>query len=179
MKIRAGETNIRVQGKELQSIAEVQVGEYTVYVFPGSLSPNDILIKYKKGAGRMRTPQHIHWAVDILLKRENDKALTAEFLQAIEKLWRESKPLKDRKFETLKSLLESGEGVVDLKHFAKLNKYGEYDVDFIYALMRLLATQEKTNYEGAYMFGNVIEQLLKEELDVFKVVSTAGFGGRR
>lgn len=45
--------------------------------------------------------------------------------------------------------------------------------------MKLLAVQEKTNRADAYMFGNIIEELLNTDRDIFKIISTAGFGGRR
>ncbi len=59
-----------------------------------------------------------------------------------------------------------------------MNVYGEYDVEFLYVLMELLAVQEKTNRADAYMFGSIIEQLLEVDRDIFKIVSTAGFRGR-
>ena len=45
--------------------------------------------------------------------------------------------------------------------------------------MQLLSTQEKTNRQDAYMFGQIIDELLDLDLDIFKIVSKAGFGGRR
>ena len=60
----------------------------------------------------------------------------------------------------------------------KLNNYGEYSVEFLIVLMTLLMTQEKTNRNDAYMFGKVLDSLLKEELDIFSIMSAAGFGGR-
>ena len=45
--------------------------------------------------------------------------------------------------------------------------------------MELLAVQEKTNRSDAYMFGNIIEELLKTNRDIFKIISTAGFDGRK
>lgn len=59
-----------------------------------------------------------------------------------------------------------------------MNVYGEYDVEFLYVLMELLAVQEKTNRADAYMFGSIIEQLLEVDRDIFKIVSAAGFRGR-
>ena len=38
--------------------------------------------------------------------------------------------------------------------------------------------QEKTNREDAFMFGKILHSLLKEELDIFAIMSSAGFGGR-
>ena len=49
--------------------------------------------------------------------------------------------------------------------------------------MGLLAVQEKTNAVSngttAVMFGKIIDELLKPEIDIFRIMSTAGFGGRR
>ncbi len=30
-----------------------------------------------------------------------------------------------------------------------------------------------------YMFGNIIEELLEADIDIFKIIATAGFNGRR
>ena len=81
-------------------------------------------------------------------------------------------------YDTLKELILRGERVVKIEEYEELNVYGEYDVEFLYVLMELLAVQEKTNRADAYMFGSIIEQLLEVERDIFKIVSTAGFRGR-
>ena len=60
-----------------------------------------------------------------------------------------------------------------------MNAFGEYDVEFLYVLMQLLSVQEKTNRADAYMFGKIIDELLEAERDIFKIVSTAGYNGRR
>lgn len=78
----------------------------------------------------------------------------------------------------LKELVENGVNDIDIKQYEKLNGCGEYPIDFLFILMLLLSTQEKTNREDAYMFGNIIDELLEVEYDIFKVVSTAGFTGR-
>ena len=44
--------------------------------------------------------------------------------------------------------------------------------------MHLLMYQEKTNREDAYMFGKILTSLLKEEIDIFSIVSIAGYNGR-
>ena len=76
-------------------------------------------------------------------------------------------------------LIENGETDIDIEQYFALNTYGEYDVEFLYVLMELLAVQEKTNRADAYMFGKIIEELLEADRDIFKIISTAGFGGRR
>ena len=49
-----------------KSIMDIKIDKtYTIYVFRGSLSQNDIVIKYSKDGKRMRTPKHIHWVIDM------------------------------------------------------------------------------------------------------------------
>lgn len=88
-------------------------------------------------------------------------------------------PLVNNNYATLKALIQDGEKAIDIGRFTALNQYGEYDVDFLYVLMELLAVQEKTNRADAYMFGSLIEELLETDKDIYKIVSTAGFGGKR
>ena len=64
------------------------------------------------------------------------------------------------------------------EYFSSLNQYGEYDIDFVFALIRLLSVQEKTNREDAHLFGEILEQLLEDELDIFSIMSKAGLGRR-
>lgn len=162
-----------------QAIIEFVFKEYIIYVFQGELSQFDIVIKYKKDGTRIRTPKHIHWVVDILMKMQGCEELTKHFLRLIQNLWNACKPLLNNDYATIKKLIESGEKDIDIKQFYTLNTFGEYDVEFLYVLMELLAIQEKTNRADAYMFGSIIEELLETDRDIFKIISTAGFGGRR
>lgn len=79
----------------------------------------------------------------------------------------------------MKNLIENGEKDIEIEKYFELNAFGEYDVEFLYVLMELLAVQEKTNRVDAYMFGKIIEELLETDRDIFKIISTAGFVGRR
>ena len=60
----------------------------------------------------------------------------------------------------------------EASEYPSLAEKGEYSVKFLLLLARLLMIQEKTNYEGAFMFRKLLEQL-KEHKDIFKIVSTA------
>lgn len=179
MNIRQGTKKITIDGYRIKAIIEYEVNNYLLYVFPGKLSQFDILIKYKKDERRIRTPKHIHWVVDILLKMENQKVKTRQFLTKIKQIWEDSQPLPNREYETLHSLIQNGLKTIDISQFEELNRYGEYPIDFLYVLMQLLSTQEKTNRQDAYMFGQIIDELLDLDLDIFKILSKAGFGGRR
>lgn len=177
MEIREG-TQVINNGSD-KAIIEFVFTEYIIYVFQGRLSDFDIVIKYRKDGTRIRTPKHIHWVVDVLMKMQGNEALTKRYLLAIQNCWNSCRPLTNNDYETLKSLIQAGESDISIDQFMPLNQYGEYDVEFLYVLMELLAVQEKTNRADAYMFGNIIEELLETDRDIFKIISTAGFGGRR
>lgn len=177
MKIREGTQ--RIKNGSRQAIIEFVFTYYIIYVFQGTLSQFDIVIKYKKNGKRIRTPKHIHWVVDILMKMQGNEILTKQYLEAIQNCWNTCAPLANNDFDTLKALIEDGEEEIDIEQYFDLNAFGEYDVEFLYVLMELLAVQEKTNRADAYMFGKIIEELLETDRDIFKIISTAGFGGRR
>ena len=177
MKIRRGSQFIESDTK--QAIIEFVFTDYIIYVFQGKLSQFDIVIKYRKNGTRIRTPKHIHWVVDVLMKLQGNEELTRQYLLAIQNCWNSCVPLLNNNYETLKTLIETGERDIDIKKFFSLNVFGEYDVEFLYVLMELLAVQEKTNRADAYMFGNIIQELLETDRDIFKIISTAGYGGRR
>ena len=67
MKICKGTKKIKKDGKEIISIIDIFFdNKYTIFVFQGKISENDIIIKYLEEGKRVRTPKHIHWAVDLL-----------------------------------------------------------------------------------------------------------------
>lgn len=177
MDIRKGTQLIENATKK--AIIEFVFTDYIIFVFQGNLSQFDIVIKYKKDGKRIRTPKHIHWVVDILMKMQGNEEVTKKYLFAIQNCWNNCVPLSNNDFETLKTLIENGEKDIEIEQYFDLNSFGEYDVEFLYVLMELLAVQEKTNREDAYMFGKIIEELLEADRDIFKIISTAGFGGRR
>lgn len=177
MDIREGTRLIENETKK--SIIEFVFTDYIIYVFQGKLSQFDIVIKYKKDGKHIRTPKHIHWVVDILMKIQGNEELTKKYLSAIQNCWNTCVPLSNNDFETLKNLVQNGEKDIKIEQYFALNAFGEYDVEFLYVLMELLAVQEKTNRVDASMFGKIIEELLEADRDIFKIISTAGFGGRR
>ena len=75
MKINQASRTIYVKNRgQVTPIAELELDDETIiYVLPGSRGqrPNcDILIKYKKKDKHIRTPKHVHWAVDLLIKKQ-------------------------------------------------------------------------------------------------------------
>ena len=112
MDIREGTQFIEKGTK--QAIIEFVFTDYIIYVFQGSLSQFDILIKYRKDGKRIRTPKHIHWVVDILMKMQGNETITKNYLLAIQNCWNTCVPLTNNDFATLKSLIESGENDMDI-----------------------------------------------------------------
>lgn len=175
MEVRKG----NAQSNNKTATIEFCIEDYIIYVFQGELSTFDILVKYKKDKKRLRTPKHIHWVTDILMKKQSSKTLTTKLLNQLKKCWERSEPLDDNNFETIKNRINNGKKFIKLEEYVNLNQYGEYSVEFLYVLIQLLSIQEKTNRKDAYMFGKIISQLLEEELDIFSIVSSAGYRGKK
>ena len=177
MKINQGSKKIK-NGTQT-AIIEFEFSNYTIFVFQGTISEFDIVVKYKKEKNKLCTPKHIHWVVDILMKMQSKKKLAKAFLLSIKSLWDSCQPLQNNDFNTLKNLVLNCQNTINASQYSQLNRYGEYDVEFLLVLMQLLAVQEKTNRADAYMFGKIIEELLEADTNIFKIVSTAGYGGRK
>ena len=161
-------------------LAEFPVnGTFYVAIYQGSLSPFDVLIKYRQFEdgkwSRIRTPKHIHWAVDILIKQHMENQATERLIDSLIDLWDNTiQPIRSEEERALilnpDTLL--AEVNAEAMNYNALAGKGEYSVKFLLLLARLLMVQEKTNYEGAFMFRNLLEQL-REHKDIFKIVSTA------
>ena len=153
---------------------------YVLGIYQGSLSQYDLLLKYRQMQPdgtwtRIRTPKHIHWAVDILIKMHENEEETKRFVEFLIKYWRDGvKPLRseiDRDaFLNVEALLHEVES--EALNYTALSNKGEYSIKFLLLIAKILMVQEKTNREDAYMFGQVLESL-KEGKDIFRVVSTA------
>lgn len=164
--------------------AERVNGKYIIAVYQGNISQYDILIKYRQLEdgkwSAIRTPKHIHWAVDILIKMYQDKEKTQSFLNMLIKMWNNTESIKsinDRKQKlNINFLLKDFEN--NYSEYLTLNNDGEYSIKFLIVLAKLLMLQEKTNREDAYMFKNLLETLKTYDGSIWKMVSTATFKGR-
>jgi hypothetical protein len=159
-------------------------GNTILAIYMGSISPLDILIKYRQKLksgkwSNIRTPKHIHWTVDILLKMQTYPELTKQFLAYFIEIWNNTTPLKDEKErQSLDCEDILNYSANELEKYKTLSEKGEYSVRFLILLAKLLMIQEKTNREDAYMFRKVLEGL-KEEKDLFSVLSSATLRGGR
>ena len=85
-------TSMVCKGQE--PLCEIPInGTYILGIYKGTLSEYDILLKYRQKEdgkwSRIRTPKHIHWAVDMLIKHYSEPKVKqlylvlAEFAQSI------------------------------------------------------------------------------------------------
>ena len=155
-------------------------GTYILGIYKGTLSAFDILLRYRQKEGerwsRIRTPKHIHWAVDMLIKHYSEPHETDLLLDSLLNQWEQTVPLESK--ETQEYLLSSERLLDDVndeaEKYNKLADKGEYSVKFLILIAKLLMVQEKTNRHDAYMFKDLLEKL-KEHRNIFEIVSTATF----
>lgn len=168
-----------MQSRQAPVLLSFQVGnDYMIGVYQGSLSQFDIIVKYKqkeKGRwSRLRTPKHIHWAVDIIIKQHMLPAVTQLFIDELIVFWNQTTSITSlaerNQFLNAQSLLHSANAIA--RNYQNLNGKGEYSVEFLCVLAILLMRQEKTNNPNAYMFKKLLEALRAKD-DIFKIVSVA------
>lgn len=170
---------MKIKGHEL--LAEFPVnGSYIIGIYQGSISDFDILIKYRQLENgewsRIRTPKHIHWAVDILIKHYSDIRTTDRLLDFLLELWDKTTPIRtgEERARLLRTDTLLEEVNTEATKYTALANHGEYSVKFLILLAKLLMVQEKTNRNDAYMFKKLLEQL-REHNDIFRIVSTATY----
>ena len=156
--------------------------DYILAIYKGKKGKADIVIKYRQKLkngkwSNIRTPKHIHWTVDMLIKMFQERELTQSFLDELMKIWKnEIHPLseEERNKLDLNELLNYDK--TTLEKYKKLSNYGEYNVKFLILLAKLLMFQEKTNYPQGKLFQKLIKKL-KEGEDIFSILQTATFRG--
>lgn len=173
------ECNIKDRGK-ITSIKEFQIDDQTIVaIFQGARGDRpelDIIIKYtdKSSKGRVRTPKHIHWAIDLLIKKEHNEDLTKKFIIYLLDVWNNVQPFKTKKDQQNCTLIYSQPN--QLRDYLDLNNYGEYSIQFISTILELIMIQEKTGSMKAHMFKDTLEAILNDK-DIFSIVSRATYIG--
>ena len=157
------------------------MGEFQIAIYPGDISEFDMIIKYRqkiRGAwSRVRTPKHIHWTVDMLSKMFADKLQTQSFIDFLLRIWEETAPITgDSQRKELKLAKLCAEYQPQCEIWRKLNEHGEYSVQFLVLLAKLLMIQEKTNLREAFFFYNLLKKLRVGE-DIFGIISAATHTG--
>lgn len=121
----------------------------------------------------LRTGQ---WAVDLIVKKRHEKELTNKFTRKLIKLWKEIHGATSSKERN--NFLNSSninKGLNSLFDLSKLNEYGEYDIETLFILMKLLAFQEKTNRRDAHVFFFDVLNAILENKANYQIISKAIF----
>src|SRR3989344_8532981 len=164
------------QGKEYNSIKEIKLNDGTIIgVFEGSRGANpdhDILIKYKEKGKRLRTPKHIHWVIDLIIKKEHNRELTISFMKYLRNMYDKVEAFKSKEDRRNCTITETTPA--KLKPFEQLNKYGEYKVEFIGHLIELMIKMEKNTppEKPARVFKELMDAMIQEK-EIFVIVSKA------
>ena len=168
-------------GKEHTAVKTIKLNDGTIIgVFEGSRGHNpdhDILIKYQEQGKRLRTPKHIHWVIDLLIKKEHNKKLTLDFMKYLREMYDRVEGFRSAEERSSFEFKETT--TAKLKPFEELNKYGEYKVEFIGHLIELMIKMEKNQppEKPARVFKELIDALIQEK-EIFVVVSKATQIGR-
>jgi hypothetical protein len=173
--------HMRVKGVAPLTVIEIN-DTYILGVYQGTLSEYDLLLRYrqkdsssKSGWSRIRTPKHIHWAIDAILKMNHNAEETKKFLNFLIYQWdNHLRPLKsDNERNTLLNVESlKNEANLEAAKYPGLANKGEYSIKFLYLMAKLLMVQEKTNLSTAYMFRNLLNTL-EEYKDIYKIVYVA------
>jgi len=155
---------------------------YVLGIYQGKISKFDLLLKYRQqdkststGWSRIRTPKHIHWAVDILIKMQYEKEEMEKFLSFLLEMWNNNiTPIETEKQRSVILDIDSLRKEIndEASKYPKSAGRGEYSIKFLYLIAKLLMIQEKTNLSNAYMFKDLLEAL-KNNKDIYKIVSIA------
>lgn len=173
----------KMKSKGIEPLVIIEINDsYVLGIYQGALSEYDLLLKYrqkdettKTGWSRIRTPKHIHWAVDAIIKMQHNEVETKKFLNFLITLWdKQIKPLTTNKERDLLLNVEKlkNEANFEAIKYPQLANKGEYSIKFLYLIAKLLMIQEKTNLSSAYMFKDLLNEL-KSHSDIFKIVSIA------
>ena len=158
------------------AVKEIRLGDGTVIgVFEGNrgyIKDHDILIKYQERGKRIRTPKHIHWVIDLLIKKEHNKELTLEFMKYLRDMYDKVGAFTSKEDRTRCELKETTDE--KLERFKELNNYGEYKIDFIGHLIELMIKMEKNTSpeKPARVFRELMDAMIDEK-EIFVVVSKA------
>ncbi len=158
------------------AVKEIKLHDGTIIgVFEGDrgyIPDHDILIKYKEEGKRLRTPKHIHWVIDLLIKKEHNRELTLKFMKYLRDMYERVEKFTSKENRAKFELKETTDQ--KLKEFEELNNYGEYKVDFIGHLIELMIKMEKNTppEKPARVFRELMEAMIQEK-EIFVIVSKA------
>ncbi len=174
-----------VRNKTLLKVIPIN-NSFILGIYQGGLSDYDLLIKFRQrsetsqsGWSRIRTPKHIHWTVDLLIKMSHYPEIAQDFLDFLITIWNNTSPNTNEEERNASLQIDNfiRDNIEEINRFLDLNTKGEYSINFLIILSKLLMQQEKNNNSDAYMFIQLLEKI-RDGGDIFSVISKATHNGR-
>ena len=160
----------RLQEDDLVYITKASV---RFEVYPGSKqqSPYDFIVRFRELGKRQRTPAHVHLIVEMYVKHAYNSSLTLKLRDHILTMLSQIEPVTS--FPPTLQFFKPEH----VHPFRRLDKVGEFTVEFLLVAIELVAIQEKTNYPT----GTVTENLYKNfgVKDRFSVIQGAVWKGKK
>lgn len=171
------ETNVGLEykvpkGPRLKSRREFQLDDgLVIATFDGDLSELDFMVKYldPNVSKSLRTPSYCMIGVDLLLKAQQNKGLTKDFVIEFIQFWDNLVPPLD--IESRDSYVFNFDNV--LGDYSELNFYGEMSVEMLSTVINLYVLNEKVKLKGK-KFRTLLETIVKycdNNMDYFTLIS--------
>jgi hypothetical protein len=138
--------------------------------FRGENPELDFIVKYKEEGGRLRTPSHTHWIVDLLVKCETQKDMVRDYINDMINMYDSITPFgtkEERDNYQLRYVNDSLRGL-----YGSLSNSGYYSIETLTTFIELFSKCEKQT-SGAFMFKNLLELVKKYtngEKDFYQVI---------
>lgn len=160
------------KGPRLKSIREFQLDEgVIVATFDGDLSDMDFMVKYldSKVSKSLRTPSYCMIGVDLLMKAQQNKELTKDYVIEFIQLWDTmTVPTDVSERDTYRFNFETL-----LTDYSELNFYGEMSIEMLSTVMNLYVLNEKLRPK-AKKFRTLLESIVHycdDNIDYFSLIS--------
>lgn len=160
------------KGPRLSSIREFQLDEgVIVATFDGDMSDLDFMVKYldTRVSKSLRTPSYCMIGVDFLMKAQQNRELTKDFVIEFIQIWDRMVPpttIEDR------DTFEFDFGLL-LEEYSELNFYGEMSIEMLSVIVNLNILSERVKPK-AKKFRTLLESIVHYcdgNIDYFSLIS--------
>lgn len=147
-------------------------------LFQGKRGDNplvDFIVKFLE-PGRQketRTPSHLHWVVDLLLKAETHRNSVASVVEYYRRFWDEAAAFRNVDERDAYTPLTPGK---IRQAFGELDHHGTYSLEYLSYLLELFAICEKATPRPNKMYPALLDTLLQYflgERDFYQVLNAA------
>ncbi len=139
--------------------------------FRGGNPELDFIVKYKEEGGRLRTPSHTHWVVDLLVKCDTQKDTVRNYINDMIGMYDTIQPFNSVEERDGYDTQYVNEHLN--KKYSNLSNSGYYTIETLTTFIELFSKCEKQT-EGAFMFRNLmglVKDYTEGKKDFYQVIS--------